>query len=86
MPGFLKPYFYAVLRCGAGPEPVQQRVESLQVIQVIWDGEHIRQSHALSAEDETVVLILGHINIYANHNKTSSGEFVMLHPQDTLLL
>jgi hypothetical protein len=41
---------------------------------------------ALGAEDEAVVLVLGYINTNANHNNTSSGEFVMLRPQDTLLL
>ena len=83
MPGRLKPYFYAVLRCGAGPELVQQGVDALQVI---GDGEHIRQGHTRGAEDEAVVLILGHINTNANHSKTSNGKFVMLFPQDTLLL
>ena len=29
MPGRLKPYFYAVLGCRAGPELVQQSVEAL---------------------------------------------------------
>ena len=71
MPGGLKPYFYAVLRFGADPEPVQQSVEALQVI---GNGEHIRQNRALGAEDETVVLILGHINTNTNHSKTSSGK------------
>ena len=79
----LKPYFYAILLCGTGPELVQQGVEALQVI---GDGEHIRQDYALRAEDEAVVLVLGYINTNANHNNTSSGEFVMLRPQDTLLL
>ena len=79
----LKPYFYAVLRCGTGPDFVQQGVESLKII---GDSEHIRQDYALGAEDEAVMLIFGHINTYANHNKTSSGKFVMLYPQDTLLL
>ena len=35
MPGRLKPYFYAVLGCGAGPELVQQGVEAIQVIMVL---------------------------------------------------
>ena len=83
MPGRLKPYFYAVLGCGASPELPKQGVEALKVI---GDGEHICQDHALGAEDEAVVLILGHINSNANHNKTSNGEFVMLLPQDALLL
>lgn len=83
MPGRLKPYFYAVLGGGTGPELVQQGVEALQVIR---DGEYIRQGDALGAENEAVVLILGHINSNANHSKTSNGKFVMLFPQNTLLL
>jgi hypothetical protein len=43
MSGCLKPYFYAVLRCGAGPELVQQ---SLEAFQIVGDGERIRQNHA----------------------------------------
>ena len=35
MPGRLKPYFYAVLRGGTGPELVQQGVEAIQVIMVL---------------------------------------------------
>ena len=83
MPGRLKPYFYALLRCATGPELVQQGVDALQVIR---DGEHIRQGHTRGAEDEAVVLILCHINTNANHSNTSSGKFVMLFPQVTLLL
>ena len=83
MPGRLKPYFYAVLGRGAGLELVQQSVEALQTV---GDGKYIRQGHALRVEDEAVVLVLGHINSYANHSNTSNGKFVMLHPQDTLLL
>ena len=40
MSGCLKPYFYFVLRRGAVPDSLQQKVES---IQRIGDGEHIRQ-------------------------------------------
>ena len=83
MPGRLKPYFYAVLGRGAGAEFVQQGVETLQVV---GDGKHICQNHALGAEDEAVVLVLGHIDTSANHSRTSNGKIVMLHPQDTLLL
>ena len=83
MPGRLKPYFYAVLGCGAGPQLVQQDVKPLQTV---GDGEHIRQGHTLGAEDEAVVLVFGHIDTNANHSKTSNGNFVMLHPQNTLLL
>ena len=83
MPGRLKPYFYALLRCATGPELVQQGVD---VLQVIGDGEHIRQGHTRGAEDEAVVFILGHIDTNANHSNTSNGKFVMLHPQNTLLL
>ena len=83
MPGRLKSYFYAVLGRGTGPELVQQSVESFQIV---GDGEHIRQNHTLGAEDEAVVFILGHIDTNANHSNTSNGKFVMLHPQNTLLL
>ena len=64
-------------------ELVQQSVETFQVI---GDREYVRQGHALRAENEAVVLVLGHIDTNANHSRTSSSEFVMLHPQDTLLL
>ena len=81
MPGCLKPYFYFVLGRGAGTNPVQQGIES---IQVIGDSEHICQDFSFRVEDEAVMLVLRDIDTNRNHSKTSNGRFVMLHPQNTL--
>lgn len=75
--------FFAVLGRRADPRFVQQDIEALQVIR---DGEHIRQSHTHRTEDKAVVLGFSHININANYSNVSSGKIVALYPQTNLLL
>jgi hypothetical protein len=48
----------------------QQAVETLPVV---GDGEHIREDYPFRADDEAVVLVLGDVDSYATHNKTSDG-------------
>ena len=43
----------------------------IKTICIVLDGEHICQDFALRADDEAVVLVLGHVNSYANHENTS---------------
>ena len=66
--GSLKPYFYFILRTSTAADCLQERVEALCVVR---DGEYICQDFTFRADDEAVVLVLGHVNSYANHENTS---------------
>jgi hypothetical protein len=79
--GGLEPYFYFVRRVGAGVDFPQQRLEP---VSVVGDGKHIGQYLAFRTDDEAIVLVLSHIDSYANHNDTSREKNMMLLPQDTL--
>ena len=54
MSGRLKPYLYFALWCGALPDFLQQKVES---IHRVWNGKYICQNFTLGAENEAIVLV-----------------------------
>ena len=68
--GSLKSYFYYVLRSGAETNRLQEGVKAFRIV---LDGEHIRKDFAVRAEDEAVMLVLGHVNSHTDHNDTSKG-------------
>jgi hypothetical protein len=70
--GCLKSYFYSVLSGRASLDPLQQAVETCHIVR---DGKDIRKDYPFRADDEAVVLVLGDIDSYANHRKTSNGIF-----------
>lgn len=72
MSGSLEPYFYYVLSGRASPNFLQQAIETSYIF---WDGKDVRQDYPFRTDDEAVVLILGDIDSYANHSKTSNGIF-----------
>ena len=83
MSGSLKPYLYFVLRASAATNGLQQCVKALRIV---LDGEYICQDFTFRAEDEAVVLVLGNVNTHANHDEYLRYVYLMLGPQDALLL
>ena len=81
--GRLKSYLYFVFRSGKAAYGLQQYIKT---ICIVLDGEHICQDFALRADDEAVVLVLDDINTHANHNEYLRYVYLMLIPQNTLLL
>ena len=57
----------------------------LKAIHAVWNGENIRKDFTFRVDNKAVVLVLGNVNSNRNHNKTSDGKIVMLHPQNALL-
>ena len=81
--GSLKPYLYFVLRASAATNGLQEPVKALRIV---LDGEYICQSFAFRAEDKAVVLVLSNINSHTNHDEYLRCVYLMLGPQDALLL
>ena len=83
MSGSLKPYFYFIFWTGAAANGLQEPVKAFRII---WDGEHIRKDFTFRTEDEAVMLVFGNINTNANHDEYLRYVYLMLGPQDALLL
>jgi hypothetical protein len=83
MSGSLKPNFYTDLSGRAGPDPLQQAVETSHIIR---DGKDVRKNYPFRADDEAVVLVLGDIDSNANHRNpptilfdaVSTGHFALV--------
>ena len=79
----LKSYFYFVCRMCAATNGLQKH---LKAFCVVWNGEYICQDFSFRTEDEAVVLVLGNVYTHTNHKNTLRCVYLMLVPQNTLLL
>ena len=81
--GSLKSYLYFVCRTSAAANGLQKCVESFCIV---WDGEYICQDFTFRAEDEAIVLVLSNVNAHTNHDEYHRYVYLMLVPQDALVL